>query len=682
MTWTFQVLYPNKFSWVWGNPTDSLHHKSSTILSDCWTGHVSTWPAYGAGHNILQKRKPCSAPDIKYYRSAEQSAKVVSKPRYLEQLETYLKRELQSLNLTGVKAQELRLQPFREVFEYFIEDFKTYKPLLSAIKNEYEVTLAHQREQIRELEPLKALLVTVSEHCDQKIQAMHEEERLEIKTLKHEKLSLMKMIEKMNEDKYSLQAQVSKLQEELAEAYLQYRNECDARKLLISDINELRYQQEDMKSSHIHDKHGDDPVTLAIALKVARKDLAQTQIELNTMKADYGNVVPRRDFENQEKKLSELLQKIDVLQKDMCQLHKEHKSLLEINQQVLAQRDAACAELEELQLNSTPRPAWEKCTDVLPGVFERLLSQPERKSSDQLVNILLTEMGTRLLKDKEFFIGMGKGDTLPAHLQHEGPIKNVKLSAKEVSVLLRDVWKEKIASDEQRGKQSSLPEFFIDYLQKRFGDAAVEWSYSVHESCRVYITNESMHLFYKILMGQVDEDQYHALTNIQSSLLNELVSADSGNDGLLTQKQFSAQLRNTFPLKSMDEIQDLLDIADSQLLTEGNNIPYKSLFTEDEEGRPGPFIAALWNQFAAEKKQYLKQLKNKLGNRDIKPEDLRMSFLAVDPTIDSQTLDRYISRGFLAPTDQFEQIGSMAIKQVFQNLEAGNIYRMGPATSV
>lgn len=47
------------------------------------------------------------------------------------------------------------LQAHREVFEYLIEDFKTYKPLLSAIKNEYEMMLAYQRQTIRELEPLK-----------------------------------------------------------------------------------------------------------------------------------------------------------------------------------------------------------------------------------------------------------------------------------------------------------------------------------------------------------------------------------------------------------------------------------------------------------------------------------------------------------------------------------------------
>lgn len=41
------------------------------------------------------------------------------------------------------------------MFEYLIEDFKTYKPLLSAIKHEYEMMLINQREKIRELEPLK-----------------------------------------------------------------------------------------------------------------------------------------------------------------------------------------------------------------------------------------------------------------------------------------------------------------------------------------------------------------------------------------------------------------------------------------------------------------------------------------------------------------------------------------------
>ena len=52
-------------------------------------------------------------------------------------------------------------QAFREVFEYLINDFKTYRPLLSLIKNEYEKLIEHQREKIRELEPLQVRHVSI-----------------------------------------------------------------------------------------------------------------------------------------------------------------------------------------------------------------------------------------------------------------------------------------------------------------------------------------------------------------------------------------------------------------------------------------------------------------------------------------------------------------------------------------
>ena len=46
------------------------------------------------------------------------------------------------------------LQAHREVFEYLIEDFRTYKPLLSAVKTEYELYISQLQRRVRELEPL------------------------------------------------------------------------------------------------------------------------------------------------------------------------------------------------------------------------------------------------------------------------------------------------------------------------------------------------------------------------------------------------------------------------------------------------------------------------------------------------------------------------------------------------
>jgi len=49
-------------------------------------------------------------------------------------------------------------QAHREVFEHLMEDFKTYKPLLSAIKNEYDLYISYLQLQIAELEPLKVMV--------------------------------------------------------------------------------------------------------------------------------------------------------------------------------------------------------------------------------------------------------------------------------------------------------------------------------------------------------------------------------------------------------------------------------------------------------------------------------------------------------------------------------------------
>jgi len=51
------------------------------------------------------------------------------------------------------------------VFEYLIDSFKTYKPMLASIKNEYELMLAQQRDEIQRLLPLQVadLVVIVPE---------------------------------------------------------------------------------------------------------------------------------------------------------------------------------------------------------------------------------------------------------------------------------------------------------------------------------------------------------------------------------------------------------------------------------------------------------------------------------------------------------------------------------------
>ncbi|XP_008255699.1 translin-associated factor X-interacting protein 1 isoform X2 [Oryctolagus cuniculus] len=648
--------------------------------------HLSPWPTHASGQTILQKRKPCSSDDYQRRSGSWQQPLSTAKPRYLEQLENYLRKELLLLDLGTDNSQELRLQPYREIFEFFIEDFKTYKPLLSSIKNAYEVMLAHQREKIRALEPLKAKLVTVNEGCNEKILAMRAEERNELSMLKTEKMHLLKLIDKKNEEKISLQSEVTKLRKNLAEEYLHYLTERDARKILIADLNELRYQREDMTLAQSPEVWGEDPVMLTLALKMARQDLTRAQMELNTMKANFGDVVPRRDFEMQEKTNKDLQEQLDGLKADYEEVRKEHELLLQLHMNTLKERDQFLSELHEIQRTSTPRPDWTKCEDVVAGGPERWQMLAEGKNSDQLVDILLEEIGEGLLREKDFFPGLGFGESIPAFLRFEGPVQNKKPTKKDVVSLLKDVWKERLAGD----KKEKFPDFFFSFLERRFGPRdAIAWAYTLFENIKLFRSNEVMSQFYAVLMGKRKESVYINQKELLAYLLKEMTNADSQNEGLITMEQFSTILKNTFPLKKGEHIQELMEIGGwHPNSSNADLLNYRSLFMEDEEGHSEPFVQKLWEQYMDEKDEYLQELKQELGMElrdEVTVYKMRVALMNIDPSLDKQTLRAYLSQAFqLLPSElpeegnEKEHSIATGLKTAMEQLQAADIKRMGP----
>uniref|UniRef100_A0A8C2TII1 Translin associated factor X interacting protein 1 n=1 Tax=Coturnix japonica TaxID=93934 RepID=A0A8C2TII1_COTJA len=489
----------------------------------------------------------------------------------------------------------------------------------------------HQEEMIRALEPLKVMVATVSEECTQQILALQEKEKVEINTLKQEKLHLLKLIDSMKEENCSLQTQVNKrLQMSVAEEYTRYLEECSARKLLLAKLNERQNEQPE----------GEDVVMLTLALKMARQDLTKAQVELNAMIAEYGDVVPRRDFESLEKKYSDLLQETETLRKDFDQLHEEYGTLLEVHRETAEDRGGS----------HTPRPNWAKCSEVIRGGEERWGRLAKGKSSNQLVDVLLEEIGTRVLKEMNAFHGWGKGDKVPVYLRHEGEVKNKKPTKKDVVNILKDIWKEKMT-----GEQSSLPEFFLSYLQKKYGDAsAVEWSYTLYEYMRLCPSNHVMSSFYEILTGKV------GIPGPCAAPLMALIEA--------------------FPLKRRDAIQELVDASRFSLDSDDDLIDYRSLFKEDEEGNPEPFVAKLRSQYVSEKQEYLQELKNSLGDvTEVNADDLKAAFCRIDPEINDQTLDAYISLAYQVREEQSDQ-EAVPVDTVLERLRVGDVRRVRPST--
>ena len=105
---------------------------------DTYSGTIETWPAHATKklckslYPNKKSTKVCKfiklilLPNICYQKA--------TKPKFLTALEAYAEKELYLLRASDDnESLDLRLQAYREVFEYLIEDFKTYKPLLSKV---------------------------------------------------------------------------------------------------------------------------------------------------------------------------------------------------------------------------------------------------------------------------------------------------------------------------------------------------------------------------------------------------------------------------------------------------------------------------------------------------------------------------------------------------------------------
>jgi len=94
---------------------------------------------------------------------------------------------------------------------------------------------------------------------------------VEMKDLKVKNRQLYETVDELRNEQVSLNEQVKKLEDELAAQYLRYRDEFDARKLLIADANDLRRQNEELLAAknitRSKDINKEDPVMLRIALR-------------------------------------------------------------------------------------------------------------------------------------------------------------------------------------------------------------------------------------------------------------------------------------------------------------------------------------------------------------------------------------------------------------------------------
>eukprot|EP00118_Oscarella_pearsei_P019117 m.200352 g.200352 ORF g.200352 m.200352 type:complete len:702 (+) comp39590_c0_seq1:155-2260(+) len=649
-------------------------------------GQLDSWPVHGIAAvtsslslgqvhrpRSINRRKPVEPSGAGVMQSA------MPKPRFLSQLETYLEKELKILGCPLQGPDPLRLQVYREVFEYLMDDFKTYKPLMSAIKNEYDLVVKWQGEEIERLQPLQTTLKTVEEECERKIMSLRGEEKADIANLKKENRRLCKVIDVSNEEKLSLQALADKLSEELSVQYKQYRDEADSRKLLVSEINELRFQQQD--SSKGQANSDEDPVLLKLMLNRAREDLKKCQQRLNEVLADYQDVVPRREFEELEVKANSLSEDFDKMKTDYKALMEEHSTLLGVHKEVLAQRDKYAKESEMMKRSSTPRPEWDRCADFVEGGAKKWQELTDGRTSDEIVDILVSQLTGKSLEEvqhEEYFEGQGTGDDVLKHLRYEGQVRNRRMAKKEVLQFIEEVWQER----SQQRDAGGFGDFVFAHIQRRFTEPALvaEWGYSIHDACsRLGDRDQRIDLFGKILSGEMLEEVYHKQIERQGRLVEALKKSDEADKGRVTKDEFLSALSSVHPQKSKASLTALVQTAE-EMETGTVGINYQCLFNETFSSLSA-FLDLSRNQEKAERMELVVEMEEVLqGKSDITALELMEAIKAVDPVKDDLESKAVIAHlfGVAAGVEDLATIQmTIDVPSVVTHLQSGIFERSG-----
>lgn len=644
---------------------------------------IDTWPATHVAHTAPTAVQATLTPNANVFITA--APEQPRKPHYLEQLESYLHHELRLLRCPDKGPSLTRLQVFREVFEYLINDFKTYQNLLAAIKQEYELVLRDQEERLKELDPLRAKLDKLMEANDKRMQDIRQVEAVEIEQLKREKQALVDELDASKEERYSLKQQIDRLQEEVEKQYQLYRNEADARKMLISDIIELKYRVDApaMKSEGSTEK--DDTTLIKFKLNKTKEDLAKLQDKLNEVLADYGDVVPRREYERIEALNITNNESLERYKTDYDGLIKEHQVLLEQHKIMSSERDEFSHELGLMKRSATPRPEWDQVIPYIDGGEAAWKEMSAGKSSNQLVAVLV---GSLVGKDnpgpvEEFFEGEGTEPPIPKYLRWTGKVRNRNLSKADTAQIIQDIWNQKIVSDTEKEHGTDLADFLHSYLQQKYQEdiLVVEWGYNIHHACGQYRTEPHIGLFYETLTGDADDSVYSVLCTQHEALLSHLYKASLKYDseGTLLVKHLSSLLQTFYPLKDAAEVEDLVGtLADSE------KVNVKSLFGTEREGNISSFLKKLYSQFYDERALFVTELHTALASiaggdkKEYQIQDLCKAFEITDPEKNSKDVNKLLAKVFNLNMDQLSTVGPVDKELLLQRLKSSGLARSGP----
>eukprot|EP01135_Chromosphaera_perkinsii_P002275 Nk52_evm61s221 gene=Nk52_evmTU61s221 len=662
------------------------NEKSLPPAQDTESGHLDMWPSRPKSQGSTRQN---SGKDPR-------GNTTLYKPKFLIQLESYIEHEKHVL---GCKddfiGSEKRLQIYREVFKFIVNDFKTYKPILATIKHEYEEHIRLLQDKIGVASGLKAQLAVINQQHEREIAQARDEHMQETKKYQEDNKSLYQFIHSFKDTEKQLMIQVKKLSNELSEEHARFCEQSDMKKMLLGKVRELE-KFKDEKKAEIRDLESDH-LKVKIMLRKAQNDLKTAKEEIATYKERFVEVVPRYNYDLLEESAEEAKKNMMIAEQKYETQRSGYEKLQKDHAEVKSQRDQLLREKQRMKRVGTPRPDWDRVSEFLTGSANRWRKLSEGKTSQEKMELVCKELrvmtdqlsGKVLIQKSEdgMFEPLGTEPYIPKYLRTNAKVNNKNIKKRDCEMMIKDIWKEKAVYDSMGKKREQMDNYLYTYLQKKFGafpNVIVEAAYNLVNGCQMYDYDADVELFYKVLTGELDEEVYHDQMNMVSKVETLFVKLDSKlNNGVLKGKLSKSDileaLKLYFPTKTdeqWEEVEEALDEDVSEDIVE-----YSALFAEDREGNQGEFAEAMRDQHVQERLKYASDIQKAMteiiDNEDevISIEETRQAILTADPFKTEKEIDNYISRGFGSPIAKLHENEVVKISIFIKRLQAGLLKR-------
>lgn len=620
----------------------------------------------------------------------------LSKPKLLLELESFVDNQLfliQDQEPTSGFSLE-QFQVWRNVFEFFIDRLHTYRPLLSSIREEYELCLEDYITRLNGVTNMQAELDLLEGGAADELAELRSEHQARLEQLEKSSVAKDQDIDRLMNEEKKLATEIS-----LAERDI---NLIEERRQKVHQSNvalcgSLQFYEDWLQSFT-------RPENYDVMLKQSQAEFAIVADELQRLTKACVDKVEREELDS-------LLDEARILREKLVLRKLDVDSFQGIIDKTNKQCDQLQLEVDKLEAQVTgltPRPSFDlslyttatvesestgprvlalaRCVKQLNNELEELRDlMPEELQSDDEEE----ETADDWVHQDEF-TGKGFGDTIPKYLQWDGMIRNRNLNKRDTELLIKNFWRDKDKADAKRngaGRRIPVNDWMHTFLVGKYfkPEAVAEMAYNLLDAANKFKYDADCEMFLRVMTGDLDESVYWEEFEMMDGLMQLLHKLDMAENsakvtGKLPKSTLLKALRKWFPSKSDIRFNKLKRCLSKEDAVKGNTVHYVHLFAEDKDFNQGPFAEMVRDQHSDERGEYLLDLKLSLeeqsGSKRLDAEVTAAQCLEalaeMDPKKPQKARESYVLRGFrLVKSAKIPMDQKIATETFISNLSRG-----------